>query len=186
MRQIYRSKKRAFLLAPLLTLKRDTRRCGQLVGTQPPVGTHPGSRARPPPDTGAVLRGHAPPRARLLIWQRTGACSGGTPPCTPPHMKCTLPPGFHMHSRVRSGVWSGAVGAPPPRQAVEPSTEPQARADAPAASYGMTVASPCRSPRTRRARPPRSAAAKGSGWLTTAFCRLSGGRVHVVWSVACT
>ena len=25
-----------------------------------------------------------------------------------------------------------------------------------------------------------------SDWLTTAFCRLSGGRVHVVWSVACT
>ena len=162
------------------------------MGTQPPWERPPASRARPPPDTGAVLRGHAPVHASSYDSARE-RCSGGTPPCTPPHMKLHAssyemhtPAGFHMNCTAPDREVSGrrAVGAPPPRRAVEPSTEPQARADAPAASYGMTVASPCRSPRTRRARPPRSAAAKAAGSRQRfAGCRVGEYMSSGVWRV---
>ena len=95
-----------------------------------------GTPARPPCTApsrrGAVLRGHAPVHASSYDSARERC--GGWPPaaplplmnCTTPHTKCTPPPGFHMRCTLPRG--SGAVGAPPPRRAVEPSTEPQARA----------------------------------------------------------
>ena len=123
------------------------------------------------PRSGAVLRGRAPVHASSYDSARE-RCSGGTPPCTPPHMTAHAS-SYEMHTPARfsyelhrseSGVvreWCSRRTSAAP--SVEPSTEPQARADAPAASYGMTAASPCRSPRTRRARSPRSAAAKAAG-----------------------
>ena len=101
-------------------------------------------------------------------------------------MKCTPPPGFHMNCTAPSRGWcgSGAVRRTSAAPSVEPSTEPQARADAPAASYRMTVASPCRSPRTRRARSPRSAAAKAAGSRQRfAGCRVGEYMSSGVWRV---
>jgi len=157
-------------------------------GKAVPVGKPP----RPPPDTGAVLRGHAPVHAPSYDSARE-RCSGGTPPCTPPHMTAHAS-SYEMHTPARfsyelhrseSGVvreWCSRRPSAAP--SVEPSTEPQARADAPAASYGMTVASPCRSPRTRRARSPRSAAAKAAGSRQRfAGCRVGEYMSSGVWRV---
>ena len=93
---------------------------------------------------------------------------------------------FHMNCTAPSRGWcgSGAVRRTSAAPSVEPSTEPQARADAPAASYGMTAASPCRSPRTRRARSPRSAAAKAAGSRQRfAGCRVGEYMSSGVWRV---
>ena len=141
-------------------------------GKAAPVGTP----ARPPCTTpcrrGAVLRGHAPVHASSYDSARERC--GGWPPaaplplmnCTTPHTKCTPPPGFHMRCTTPTWEWcgsgAGVVQSAPLRRA-EPWSPPPSRRLAPAASYGMTVASPCRSPRTRRARSPRSAAAKAAG-----------------------
>ena len=106
----------------------------------------PRGNARPPPvRRGAVLRGHAPVHASSYDSARE-RCGGWPPRCTTPTYE--LAPllirnahprrfSYHMymyevhHSHVgvvREWCGSGAVGAPPPRRAVEPSTEPQARA----------------------------------------------------------
>ena len=154
----------------------------------------PRGNARPPPvhratAAGAVLRGHAPVHASSYDSARERC--GGWPPaaplplmnCTTPHTKCTPPPGFHMRCTTPTWEWcgsgAGVVQSAHLRRA-EPWSPPPSRRLAPAASYEMTVASPCRSPRTRRARPPaRLAAAKAIahdsvlpvvGWEST--CRL--------------
>ena len=139
-------------------------------------------------------RPRAPPPPMNCTTPDRGRCSGGTPPCTPPHMTAHAS-SYEMHTPARfsyelctapSRGWcgSGAVRRTSAAPSVEPSTEPQARADAPAASYGMTVASPCRSPRTRRARSPRSAAAKAAGSRQRfAGCRVGEYMSSGVWRV---
>ena len=110
--------------------------------------------------------------------------------CRPQHhssYEMHTPAGFHMRCTTPPWEWcgsgAGVVQSAHLRRA-EPWSPPPSRRLAPAASYEMTVASPCRSPRTRRARPPRSAAAKAMardsvlpvvGWEST--CRMG---------VACT
>ena len=86
---------------------------------------------------------------------------------------------YELH-RSRVGSGAGVVQSAHLRRA-EPWSPPPSRRLAPAASYEMTVASPCRSPRTRRARPPRSAAAKASGSRQ----RFAGCRVGEYMSSGC-
>ena len=96
------------------------------------------------PDLGVMLSPFMPPwlaapalAPRIACaTSRTGAVRGVAPRCTTPtySYKMHTPARFsyevhHSHvGVVRDWCGSGAVGAPPPRRAVEPSTEPQARA----------------------------------------------------------
>ena len=63
------------------------------------------------------------------------------------------------------------------------SSEPQPKSVAPAPSSGPTTGSPSRFSLARCARSLSADGCRKSGWLTTASCRLSDGRVQDVWSV---
>ena len=152
-----------------------------------------GKPVRPPPDTGAVLRGRAPVHASSYDSARE-RCSGGTPPCTPPHMTAHAS-SYEMHTPARfsyelhrseSGVvreWcSPAHLRRAERGALHRAAGSRRRASGIVRDDGRLAMSIS----AHAARSISAVGCRKSDWLTTAFCRLSGGRVHVVWCVACT
>ena len=162
------------------------------MGRQPPWERHPG-----PLPTPERCSGGTPPCTTPLMNCTTpdrGRCSGGTPPCTPPHMTAHAS-SYEMHTPARfsyelhrseSGVvreWcSPAHLRRAERGALHRAAGSRRRASGIVRDDGRLAMSIS----AHAARSISAVGCRKSGWLTTAFCRLSGGRVHVVWCVACT
>ena len=139
-------------------------------------------------------RPRAPPPPMNCTTPDRGRCSGGTPPCTPPHMTAHAS-SYEMHTPARFSYELHRSESGVVREWCSPAHLRRAERGALHRAAGSRrgasgiVRDDGRLAMSISAHAARSISAVGcrkSGWLTTAFCRLSGGRVHVVWCVACT